>query len=144
MNDSIGKYIAEEAALERLLRSFPILSRRIVTEEAAGDVPSLRDPPDFVIGFDGVALGIELTAIRGASDAREYCLIALGHAWKKHESYSRRGIFQMPVVLILHSDDPPLYDMSKALSALEAAHEFEDTRPAILKFESYHAALSSL
>jgi hypothetical protein len=125
MNDKeCGKRLVEEMILEQLLESFPMLTGRSVTDDAEGGFPS-GPSPNFVIGLNGHALGIELTEVRGVNDAWDYLEEASRLAWQKHDSYERRGLFRYPIALILHSDAIPLFDIHRHLSA-NGADEFAD------------------
>ena len=67
----------------------------------------------------------ELAEIRDVVDAWGYYEEASRLAWKKHESYSRRGLFKIPMALILHSDNLALYyEIESELRAFEADSEF--------------------
>lgn len=112
--------------LEQLLVSFPVITGREITEDPAGAVMRVDGSPDFIVGLNGSALDIELTEVRDADDAWSYVEEASRLAWKKHESYERRGLFKFPIALIFHSDRPPLYDIQDELVALEPFKEFAD------------------
>jgi hypothetical protein len=117
MNDKeYGKRLVEEMVLEQLLESFPTITGRSVTDEAEGAFPDATSP-DFVIGLDGRAFGIELTEVRSVDDAWDYLEEASRLAWKKHYSYERRGLFRYPIALVLHSNAVPLFDIERHLRA---------------------------
>jgi hypothetical protein len=102
--------------LEQLLELFPAITGRLVTDDAEGDFPS-GPSPNFVIGLDGRAFGIELTEVRGVDDGWEYLEEASRLAWQKHDSYERRGLFRYPIALVLHSNAVPLFDIERHLRA---------------------------
>ena len=120
-----GKRMIEEMVLDQLLDSFPLITGRTLTEDWAGDFPRVEGSPDFVVGIDGIGWGIELTAVHDSDNAWSYYEQASRIAWKKHESYARRGLFENPIALVFHSDDPPLYDVRQALTRLAAGREFD-------------------
>lgn len=121
----IGKRMVEEMVLEQLLDSFPRITGRTLSEEWDGDFRRVEGSPDFVVGVDGRALGIELAEVRDADDASSYYEEVSRLAWKKHESYARRGLFTNPIALALHSKSPPLFDFRRELTSLIDANEFE-------------------
>jgi hypothetical protein len=126
MNDwEYGKRLAEEMVLEQLLRSFPKITGRILTDEAEGDFAPIDLAPDFVIGLDGKAIGIELTEIRHAEEAWDYLEEASRLAWQKHASYEKRGLFQHPIALIFHAYGPPLFEVRRQLEHFGPG-DFED------------------
>ena len=49
--------MVEETVLDGVLELFPALSGRKLTEDYVDDIED-SDPPDFVIGLDGRALGV--------------------------------------------------------------------------------------
>src|SRR5689334_3899708 len=103
MNDwDMGKRMVERSVLDQVLDSFPIITGRTVTDEWDDDATQVDDSPDFIIGLDGKAFGIELTQIRGQDDAWDYIAEAYRLAARKSESYTRRGIFRFPIALIMH------------------------------------------
>lgn len=125
MNDKeYGKRLVEGMVLEQLLESFPAITGRQVTDDAEGEgnFPD-GSSPDFVIGMDGHAFGIELTEVRGVDNAWNYLEEASRLAWQKHESYERRGLFRCPIALILYSHAVPLFDIEQHLRA-SGADEF--------------------
>ena len=73
MNDKeYGKRLVEEMILEQLLNSFPEITGRAVTDEAEGEFAQISASPDFIVGLDGRAFGIELAEIRNVDDAYAY------------------------------------------------------------------------
>jgi len=100
----LGKRMCEEIILEQVLGSYPLITGREACDEWDADFPQVDGSPDFIRGFDGRALGIELAEIRGCHDTWAYYETASHLAWKKHESYARRGLFANPIVLVLYSD----------------------------------------
>lgn len=119
-DSEMGKREIEQMLLRQVLDSYPILTGRQVTDEAEGGPENPGASPDFIIGLDGKAVGIELTEIRDATDAWSYFEELERLAWKKHESYTRLGLFVFPIALIAHSEDPPLFDLRRQLA------EFDD------------------
>jgi hypothetical protein len=109
VNDwAIGKRMVEEMILDQVLDSFPTITGRTVTDEWNDAAVQVEGSPDFIIGIDGKAFGLELTEICGVGDAWGYVDEAYRLASRKSESYSRRQIFQFPIGLIMHSERPPL------------------------------------
>ena len=76
-----------------------MITGRTVTDEGTDGFPYVEGSPDFIIGFDGRPLGIEIAEIRGIEDAEAYFDEVIGIAWKKHESYKPRGLFKYPIAL---------------------------------------------
>ena len=73
MNDKeYGKRLVEEMILEQLLDYFPEITGRAVTDEAEGEFAQISASPDFIVGLDGRAFGIELAEIRNVDDAYAY------------------------------------------------------------------------
>ncbi|MGP0002704.1 MAG: hypothetical protein ACLPKW_33910 [Acetobacteraceae bacterium] len=105
----------EEMVLEQLLGSFPIITGRAVTEEWNGDAKQVEGSPDFIVGIDGRPFGFELTEVRGDRDAWDYVAEAYRLASRKADSYARRGIFHFPIALVMHSTEPPLFDIREPL-----------------------------
>jgi hypothetical protein len=120
-----GKRMVEEMVLEQLLDSFPLITGWTLTDDWAKDFPRVEGSPDFVVGIEGIGWGIELAEVRGADNAWSYYDEASRIAWKKHESYARRGLFANPIALVFHSDHPPLFDVRHALTRLAAEREFD-------------------
>ncbi len=123
----LGKRKVEGMILEQMLESFEQITGRIVTDGWESDFLQVEGSPDFILGFDGKALGIELAEVRRADSAWTYYETASQIAWKKHESYARRGLFANPIVLVLYADEPPLFDIRHELSGLVDEAEFEPT-----------------
>lgn len=117
--------MVEDMVLEQLLDTFPLVTGRTLTDDWDEDFPRVEGSPDFIVGVDGRALGIELAEVRGADDAWSYYEEASRIAWKKHESYARRGLFKNPIALVLHSDNPPIFDFRQELEALIDVREFK-------------------
>ncbi len=120
-----GKRMVEEMVLEQFLDSFPLITGRTLTDDWDGDFPRVEGSPDFVLGLDGMACGFELAEVRDADDAWGYYEEAGRLAWKKHESYARRGLFANPIALVLYSSHPPLFDLRHELTSLVDGWEFE-------------------
>ena len=114
-DSEIGKRMVEDDLLDQVLDSLSVITSRTVTEDWDGEAEQVEGSPDFIIGMDGKPLGIELTEIRGVDDAWDYVEEAYRLASKKSASYSRRGIFRFPIALIMHSVDPPLFDIREFL-----------------------------
>jgi len=124
-NIDVGKRMAEEMVLEQVLEPFQLITCREISGDWEGDFAQADGSPDFVCGFDGTALGIELAEIRYPADAWAYYETASRIAWKKHESYVRRGLFANPIALVLHSTGLPLFDIQRELANLRDPQEFE-------------------
>jgi hypothetical protein len=124
-DSEMGKRQIESMVLEEVLDSLPIITCRVVTEDWAGDARQVEGSPDFIIGLDGHPFGIELTEIRGINDPRDYVDVAYRLGSQKSESYARRGIFRFPIALIMHSNEPPLFDIRNAIAAATFQEDFE-------------------
>ncbi len=92
---------------------FPVVTGRTVKL-----IESVGDPPDRVALIDGMETGVELTAIHAGS-ADDIVAEVLRLARQKHDSYTRRGVFDRgPMILLGHLDwpapdveGPALYDV---------------------------------
>jgi hypothetical protein len=118
--------MVEDQTLEQLLNAFSAVTNRTPTDEGTNGFPRMEGSPDYVLGFDGRALGIELAEVRDVSDAWSYYEEASRIANKKHTSYEKCGLFANPIVLILHSAEPPLFDLQRELVHLESFVDFVD------------------
>jgi hypothetical protein len=114
---AIGKRMVEDDLLEQVLDSFPIITRRTITEEWEGEAERIEGSPDYIIGLDGKPFGIELTEIQGVDDAWDYVAEGYRLASKKSKSYRRRGIFRFPIALIMNSTEPALFDICEELDS---------------------------
>ncbi len=110
-----GKREIEQMVLDQFLDSFPIITGRTLTDEWSDHAEQVEGSPDYIIGLDGRAFGIELTEIRDAGDVWDYIAEAYRLASQKSESYTRRGVFSFPIALVTYSTTPALFDMRKAL-----------------------------
>lgn len=119
--------MVEEMILDQILDSYLSITNRSLTDKRDGDFSRLEGSPDFIVGVDHRALGIELAEVRHSSSAWMYCETASGIAWKKHDSYARRGLFANPIALVLYSRDLPLFDISHELIGGCSKEEFEGT-----------------
>lgn len=127
MNDYVmGKRMIEDMMLDQVLDAFPRITGRTVTDDGVDGFPQIEGSPDFVIGLDGKAVGVEIAEIRNTVDAWSYYEEANRIAWKKHASYERRGLFRNPIILVLYSGGPPLYEIHHELSWFDDHREFED------------------
>lgn len=124
-DSEIGKRQIENMVLEKVLNSFPAITGRAVTEDWDGDASQFEGSPDFIIGLDGRPFGIELTEIRGIDDPWDYVAEAYRLGSQKSDSYARRGIFRFPIALIMHSNEPPLFDIRNAIVAATFQEDFE-------------------
>lgn len=120
-----GKRFAEEMVLEQVLDAYPSITGRTLTEVWDGDFLQVEGSPDFIVGIDGRAHGIELAELRAVGNAWAYYEEASRLACQKHESYARRGLFAHPISLILYAHEPPLFDIQRELIALIDEKEFE-------------------
>jgi hypothetical protein len=118
--------MVEEMTLEMVLDPFAAISGRTVTDEGTDGFSCVEGSPDFIIGFDGRPLGIEIAEIRGTEDADTYFEEVVRIASKKHGSYEPRGLFKNPIALLLHSNEPPLFDIWKALKGFVEEQVFDD------------------
>lgn len=115
----------EIMVLDPLLESFSLITGRAVTEDRDGDAREVEGFPDFVIGLDRQPFGIELTEIRGIDVAWDYVGESYRVGSQKSDSYVRRGIFRFPIALIMHSNEPPLFDIRNAIAAATFRENFE-------------------
>lgn len=122
-----GKEMVEEMILEQVLEPISIVTDRVLTKEGLAGFPRVEGSPDFVVGFDGRALGIEVTEVRDVVESVEYYEEALRLALKKSESYRRRHLFANPIALVMYSKDPPLFEIQTELAAMGAEMDFEGT-----------------
>ena len=97
----MGKRMVEEMVLEQVTDGLADVTGRTLTDSWEGGFEQVEGSPDFIIGLDGRAFGLELAEIRGVDDAWDYYERASQLAWKKHESYQRRGLFTNPIALAL-------------------------------------------
>lgn len=121
-----GKRMVEGMALDETLEVLAAMSGRTITDEGTDQFPYVEGSPDFIIGFDGQPLGIEIAEIRGMEDAESYFEEVVGIAWKKHESHKRRGLFKYPIVLLLYSSNLPLFEIRHALKHFAEDHVLDD------------------
>lgn len=114
MNDKdYGKKIAEEMIMESLTDSFEMITDLSITGIKSSE------SPDFLANIGGLDIGIELAEIRDQTDAFDYKDEAYRIVDKKNESYSRRGLFKrQPIMLVLYSYSPPLFDIKDQLDQL--------------------------
>lgn len=124
-DSEMGKRQTERMVLDQLLDFFPLITGRAVTEDWDGEASQVEGSPDFIIGLDGQAFGIELTEIRGIDDPRDYVEEAYRLGSQKGDSYARRGIFRFAIALIMHSNEPPLFDIRNAIAAATFQEDFE-------------------
>ena len=95
-----------------------------VTDEWEGDAERVEGSPDSIVGLDGKPYGVELTEIRDVNDAEGYVDEAYRIASKKSESYLRRDLFSFPILLVMYSYDPPLFDIRSSLAARVFQEDF--------------------
>lgn len=115
----------EGMMLEEILDAFPRITGRSVADDGTEALPQVEGSPDFVVSLDGVPTGIEISEVRGTSDAWSYYEEASRISWKKHESYERRGLFRNPIILILYSSSPPLFEIERELAFFAAHGDFD-------------------
>jgi hypothetical protein len=120
-----GMRMVEETALENIIDTFAAITDRTLTDEGSNSFSQVEGSPDFILGLDGKPLGIEIAEVRGTKDAEAYFDEVSGIAWKKHETYERRGLFKNPTALLLYSSEPPLFDMRNALNCLAEQEVFD-------------------
>ena len=119
-----GKRMVEKTILDQLLETLATITGRAVTANGTDGFPRVGVSRDFFVGMDGTPLGIEFAEVRDTEDPWGYFEEVSRVAWNKHKSYERRGLFQHPIALILHSTNPPLFDIKSELISLEAHREF--------------------
>ena len=76
-----GKRMVEEMVLEQLLDAYLLVTGHTLTEDWDGDFPRIEGSPDFVVGIDARAHGIELAQLRGIDNAWGYYEEASRLAW---------------------------------------------------------------
>ena len=122
MNDAeIGKRLVEESVLDEFLRAYLKVARRVV--EITGSGLS----PDFEALIDGKPIGVELTEIRQTRDAYDYYDELARLVDKKARSHRQRGLLTRPIILVCHSDRPPLYDIQDELGGRMFWQDFDKT-----------------
>jgi hypothetical protein len=121
----MGKREIETDVLEQVLDTLSTVIGWKVTDEWQGAAERVEGSPDRIVGLDGKPFGIELTEIRDAEDAEGYVGEAYRIAAKKGESYSRRGLFKLPIALVMYSYSPPLFDIRRDLASTFAQEDFE-------------------
>jgi hypothetical protein len=121
-----GKRMIEEMVLEEVIESLTTITDRAVTEKGADGFPYVEGSPDFIVGFDGKPLGIELAAITNAEGAEEYFEEIKRIPSKKHDSYHRRGMFRYPIALLFHSNTVPLFDIKEMLRVFAEDYNFKE------------------
>jgi hypothetical protein len=121
-----GKRMIEEMVLEEVIESLATITDRAVTEKGADGFPYVEGSPDFIVGFDGKPLGIELAAITNAEGPEEYFEEIKRIASKKHDSYHRRGMFRYPIALLFHSNTVPLFDIKEMLRVFAEDYNFKE------------------
>lgn len=127
MNDQEhGKKLHEEMIFEH----FEIGCIAITGRKVGGADKS--ESPDFLTEIDGIELGVEVAEV---PYSRHYDHLVDGfdacdywaHVWRiadqKNQSYLRRNIFKIPILLILYSANPALFDVKEYL---EDAVDYED------------------
>jgi hypothetical protein len=118
--------MVEEVALDNVIDAFTAITGRTVTDQGSDAFSKVEGSPDFIFGFDGQALGVEIAEVRDANDPEEYFDKVCAIAWKKHDSYARRGLFQNPIALLLYSTEPPLFDIRNNLTCLTEQDTFDE------------------
>ena len=112
--------------MEQVLEALATITDRVVTQEGSDGFPYVEGSPDFIVGFDGKPLGIELAAITNAEGAEGYFEEITRIASKKHDSYHRRGMFRYPIALLFHSNTVPLFDLKDMLHVLAEDYDFKE------------------
>ena len=121
MNDrEYGKKLQEETIFEHFEVGY-----LAVTGRAVGGA-GRSESPDFMTDIDGVETGVEVAEVpytRGRDawkdgfDAHDYW----AHVWrlvdKKNSSYVRHGRFTIPIILVLYSANPALFDVKELLDS---------------------------
>lgn len=116
MNDwEQGKAADEDRVMQHTREAWNRCLGRSLTEAWIGTAAKTAGSPDFIFGLNTKPLGVELTEVRGASDAPGWLEEASRLSRKKNESYSRRGLFSFPIILVFHSENPALFDMRSYL-----------------------------
>jgi len=124
---ALGLRELETGIADSFEAEFPIVTGRTVKL-----IESIGDPPDRVAFIDGIKTGVELTAIH-AGNADAIVAEVLRLARQKHDSYTRRGVFDTgPMILLGHLgwpapdvEGPALYDVWEKLTELAALGDFD-------------------
>ena len=117
-----GNQTADDARLKRFLDACSIVGDPAPAAEIDGR--SADGVPDFILGFGGSPIGVELAEIRGAVDGKSYYRKARRIALGKHDGCLERGLFQNPVILILRSSAPSLFEIRRDLIRLASNADF--------------------
>jgi hypothetical protein len=122
---ALGKREVEISVADTFEAEFPLITGRPVQILSAGE------SPDRIALIDGVEAGLELTSIKAGS-AADILTEVLRLASQKHESYQRRGIFEIRPIILLGDLDwpardvegPALYDLREELQELIVPSDF--------------------
>jgi hypothetical protein len=128
-DDALGRREVETGVADTFEAEFPIVTGRTVKIVSVGEFP------DRVALIDSIEAGVELTAIK-ADCAADILAEVLRLGSQKHESYERRGIFDIrPIILLGHLDwaardveGLALYDVHQELSGLMVPNDFDNLR----------------
>jgi len=127
--DALGRCEVETDVAHIFETEFPVVTGRKV------EIVSEGESPDRVALIDSIETGVELTAIK-ADCADDILAEVFRLGSRKHESYERRGIFDIrPIILLGHLDwpagdveGPALYDVHEELSRLMPPSDFDKLR----------------
>ena len=118
--DWIKKEVESEL-LDAFVDSYNLITGRLIDEIESSE------SPDFLAMIDGQHSGVEVAELRVDSKREPYDYIA--EAWriaeKKHNSYDKRGLFSIPIMLVLFISAHPLYEFYKYISDLPL-EDFDD------------------
>jgi hypothetical protein len=124
-DNALGRLEVETGIADTFETEFPVITFRTVKILSPGE------SPDRIALIDGIETGVELTAIK-AGNVEHIIAEVLRLASQKHESYERRGIFDIrPILLLGHLDwpakdveGPALYDVHEELAELIVPSDF--------------------
>lgn len=124
-DDALGLREVETSIADTFEAEFPMITGRTVKMMSAGEAP------DQVALIDGIETGVELTSIKAGSADRIMAEV-LRLASQKHDSYTRRNIFDgRPIILLGDLDwrakdveGPALYDIYEELLELIVPSDF--------------------
>lgn len=120
MNDhETGKLMVEEAIFEAIEVAFPQITGRELVEVTKSE------SPDFLVVFDDKSMGLEISEVRYCEDIDDYMEELWRLADQKNDSYERRDIFRIPIILIFYSYKPPLFDFQRSIETLYDPDDFD-------------------
>jgi hypothetical protein len=114
------KKTVEEEALEAFLDAYTQITGR----EIANVRP--HESPDFLYHMDRVPHGIEVAVIRGMKDEFDYLHEVWRLADQKNHTYRRHARFDRPIILVLYSDGPALWEVHQQITSSLVPEDYDD------------------